>query len=110
MVLDPLAYRWSSYGSKVGRHPQDWLDDDPCYLALADSPEERAARYAAWLAETVPVDETEQICLALQWEQLTGSSRFIDEIAQKIKRRVEFRGPGRPRKLSCPTAPTVWLS
>lgn len=98
MVIDPLAYRWSSYGSKVGVHRQDWLDDDPCYLALADSPEERAVRYAAWLAETIPGDEVGHISLALQRGQLTGSMRFVDEIAAKIERRVEFRGPGRLKK------------
>ena len=31
--------------------------------------------------------------------QLTGSLRFVDEIEKKIERRVEFRGPGRPRKV-----------
>ena len=106
VVLDPLAYRWSSYGSKVGERRQAWLDDDPCYLALADSPEERAMRYVAWLAETIPGDELEHISLALQREQLTGSSRFVDEIARKMARRVEFRGPGRPKNLSRP-APVV---
>jgi len=98
MVVDPLAYRWSSYGSKVGVHRQAWLDDDPCYLALADSPDQRAERYAAWVMETTPAEELEQICLALQRGQLTGSMRFVDEIAEKIERRVEFRGPGRPRR------------
>jgi len=98
MVFDPLAYRWSSYGSKVGLHPQDWLDDDPCYLALAASPEERAARYAEWVAQQIPLEEEEQIRLALQRGQLTGSCRFIDEVAEKMERRVEFRGPGRPKR------------
>ena len=98
VVLDPLAYRWSSYGSKVGEYHQEWLDDDPCYLALANSADERAVRYAAWLAETIPANELEHISLALQRGQLTGSSRFVDEIAEKTERRVDFRGPGRPRK------------
>ena len=98
LVLDPLAYRWSSYCSKVGAHHQDWLDDAPCYLALDDSQEGRAARYVAWLAETIPTDELEHIGLALQRGQLTGSSRFVDEIAEKTEKRVDFRGPGRPRK------------
>ena len=98
LAIDPLAYRWSSYDSKVGVHRQDWLDDAPCYLALADSPEEQAVRYAAWLAEAIPVDEVEHISLALQRGQLTGSRRFVDEIAKKMERRVEFRGPGRPQK------------
>jgi putative transposase len=30
---------------------------------------------------------------SLQRGQLTGNSRFVDEIARKIERRVEFRGP-----------------
>jgi len=30
---------------------------------------------------------------------LTGSLRFVDEIEKKFERRVEFRGPGRPRKV-----------
>ena len=35
---------------------------------------------------------------SLQRGQLTGSSRFVDEIEKKIARRVEFRGQGRPSK------------
>jgi putative transposase len=41
----------------------------------------------------------EHISLALQRGQLTGSRRFVDEIAKKMERRVEFRGPGRPQKM-----------
>jgi putative transposase len=36
----------------------------------------------------------------IQRGQLTGSARFVEEIEQKIERRVEFRGQGRPRKLN----------
>jgi len=98
MVIDPLAYRWSSYGAKVSEQPQGWLDYDPCYLGLGETPAERALGYAEWVANQPSTEEMEQISLALQRGQLTGDSRFVDEVAQKTQRRVEFRGPGRPKK------------
>jgi len=47
---------------------------------------------------TVPEGEWELIRQSLQRGQLTGSSRFVEEIENKIEKRVEFRGQGRPRK------------
>jgi hypothetical protein len=41
--------------------------------------------------------EWEVIRQSLQRGQLTGSARFVDEIEQKIKKRIEIRGQGRPR-------------
>jgi putative transposase len=48
---------------------------------------------------TIAADEWQLIRQSLQRGQLTGSSRFVDEIEQKIERRVEFRGPEIPRKV-----------
>jgi putative transposase len=48
---------------------------------------------------TLAPDEWHLFPQSLQREQLTGSSRFIDEIEQKIERRIEFRGQGRPKKV-----------
>jgi len=98
IVAEPADYRWSSCGARSGIRDEAWLDHDPCYLALADSPEKRAASYAAWVKETIPEKEWPLIRQSLQRGQLTGSARFVDEIARKIERRVEFRGPGRPKK------------
>ena len=33
----------------------------------------------------------------IQWNQLTGSKQYIDAIEEKIGKRVECRGQGRPR-------------
>ena len=93
------SYRWSSYGVKIGNRKEELLDYDPCYLGLADSEKKRAESYAAWVKETIAAEELELIRKSLQRGQLTGSPRFVDEIEQKIERRVEFRGPGRPRKV-----------
>lgn len=83
----------------MGRRKGDLLDYDPCYLGLAYSEEKRAESYAAWVKETIAAEEWELIRKSLQRGQLTGSPRFVDEIEKKIERRVEFRGPGRPRKV-----------
>ena len=105
IVADPADYRWSSYGVKIGHRKEELLDYDPCYLGLADSEKKRAESYAAWVKETIAAEELELIRKSLQRGQLTGSPRFVDEIEKKIERRVEFRGPGRPRKVEkyiCP--------
>jgi len=99
IVADPADYRWSSYGAKIGRREEDWLDYDPSYLGLADSPKTRAASYEAWVKGTIAAGEWALIRQSLQRGQLTGSSRFIDEIEKKIERRIEFRGQGRPKKV-----------
>jgi len=99
IVADPADYRWSSYGVKIGNRKEALLDHDPCYLGLADSEKERAEIYATWVKETIETEEWELIRKSLQRGQLTGSSRFVEEIEKKIERRVEFRGPGRPRKV-----------
>jgi len=99
IVADPADYRWSSYGAKIGVRKEEWLDANPCYLGLADSKEECAERYIVWVRDSIPAGEWEMIRQSLQRGQLTGSSRFVDEIEKKIERRVERRGRGRPRKI-----------
>lgn len=99
IVKKPLEYRWSSYNSKIdvtGQHLL--LDYDPCYIELAGSKEERAKKYSEWVTKSASEGELDQIRQSLQRGQLTGSKRFVDEIEQKIKKRIEFRGQGRPSK------------
>lgn len=74
------------------------IDFDPCYLGLSVDPQKRGVLYAEWVLDKIPVGEWDQINLALQRGQLTGGQKFIDEIEKRTARRVEFRGPGRPRK------------
>ena len=42
--------------------------------------------------------EQQMIGNALQRNQLTGSSRFVDEVEKRLGQRIEQRGPGRPRR------------
>lgn len=98
MTADPEAYPWSSCRYRFTDEQSDLFDPDPCYLAMADTPIERRARYRAFLRSTIPNGEWELIRNALQRGQLTGDHRFIDEIETILGRRIEHRGQGRPKK------------
>ncbi len=98
MILSPGDYLWSSYHSKPGCR-EEWLDEDPCYRALALDRQGCETEYKRFVGEGVSDEERELIVGAISRNQLTGDGRFVDEVAQRIGRRVHFRGRGRP---SCP--------
>ena len=98
IVAVPEAYRWSSCGAKVGVTKPDWLDFDPLYLGLAATAKKRREKYRDFIGEPIPDDEMTQIRGAIQRGQLTGTDSFVEEIEAKVGKRIEFRGPGRPRK------------
>ena len=98
MVADATDYPWSSYRIRVGDIPDShWLDADPCFVALGNTAAERCHRYEAFIRQAVPADEIRLIRDALQRGQLTGTSRFVDEVEQIVGVRIEQRGQGRPR-------------
>lgn len=97
MTDSPAAYEWSSYRSKIGAKWPAWLDMDACYRALGSTQEARANRYRV-LVEGAPVIDDAFIRESVQRNQLTGNQRFVDEVEQRIGRRIEHRRPGRPRK------------
>ena len=98
MVSRPEDYRSSSYGQRVDQSERfTWLDVDPCFEGLGDSPQVGASRYAQLVRSAIPPDEWEMIRLALRRGQLTSNERFVDEVAAIIGRRIEHRQPGRPR-------------
>lgn len=100
IVATPEQYAWSSFRHKVGTTGIGWLDEDPCFRALGDRHPERARRYAAYVRRVVSAEEEKLIRQAVRRNQLTGDERFIDEIAERVGRRIELRGRGRPRKLT----------
>lgn len=98
IVDEPEKYKWSSYRHKIGIEKTNLVDIDPCYMGLGITEKEREKRYRKWVYETIPDGEWDMIRKAVQRCQLTGGSRFIEEVDKKIGRRIEFRGQGRPRK------------
>ena len=57
----------------------------------------RQRRYRQFLGERLPEEELKLIRGTLQRNQLTGSDRFAETIEARIGRRIDARGPGRPR-------------
>ena len=98
IVDNPGQYKWSSYRFKVGGEEADWIDLDPCYQGLGTTDREREERYKEWVQADIPEEEFQLIQQGIQREQLTGTNRFIEEVAGKIGRRIEFRGQGRPKR------------
>ena len=98
MVAAPEDYQWSSFRAKSGITDPAWLDLDSAYLGLATTAKKRRKKYRNYILAAVPDGEIEQIRGAIQRGQLTGSDKFIEEIEAKGGKRIEFRGPGRPKK------------
>jgi len=73
------------------------LDFDQCYEGLGATKKEREKKYEDWIKSSIPNGEWEMIRKAIQRGQLTGSPKFVDEMAEKIGKRIEFRGQGRPK-------------
>ena len=99
MVSQPEDYVWSSYSLRFGEQTRDnWLDTDPCFEALGHTLEERRLKYRDFVSQGVSSGELRLIREALQRGQLTGSTRFIDEIEAAMGLRIELRGQGRPAR------------
>lgn len=97
MVSRPLDYEWSSYRSVIGETRCQWLDPSPSYMALGAGEYERARRYREFVKNTEAAQaETSFIRAAVDRNQLTGDTRFIDEVEARTGVRVEFRSRGRP--------------
>ncbi|MDZ5436288.1 transposase [Pseudomonas fluorescens] len=99
MVSDAADYLWSSYRGRVGKVPDShWLDIDPCFAALGNTLVERRRQYEMFMRQAIPADEIRLIRDALQRGQLTGTSRFVEEVERIVGVRIEQRGRGRPRR------------
>jgi len=96
LVSHAADYPWSSYMQHVGGE-KTWLDFDPCFEALGNSDDDRRSRYRAFLNQKASVEQCTLIREALQRGQLTGNTRFADEVERLTGLRIERRGPGRPK-------------
>lgn len=99
MCLTAEEYPWSSAAAHSGGGWPEWLDRDPAWLGLAQTDAERARRYRDLLSTPISDEEREAIIRPVLRGQLTGGATFVDAIAERLGRRVELRGQGRPRKI-----------
>ena len=99
MCKNAEQYRWSSYQAKLGLTEAIWLDTDPCFDSLGNTVSKRSVSYKAFVEDKAGAIATHQfIQTALDRNQLTGNSLFVDEIESRTGVRVECRGQGRPSK------------
>lgn len=97
MTSNAADYAWSSYRYRTVDDADQWLAP----LVGTEQWGEGSAfhkRYASFVNEGTSEERYDQIHAAIQRNQLTGNPKFVDEIASIIGRRLEQRGPGRPRK------------
>jgi len=99
IVRQPADYRWSGYCQKAGLEEERWLDEDPVYQGLSPIANSRGRLYAEYVTGDIPTGEESFIRESLNRGQLTGGSRFIEEVERRSGLRVEHRGQGRPRKV-----------
>jgi len=98
MVSQPEKYKWSSYRGKVGLAENTIIDRDVCYTSLGHDSATRQTAYTIWVNHGEDKDDVKLIRAALARGQLTGTTRFAEEVEERIGFRVQMRGPGRPRK------------
>jgi putative transposase len=96
LVVEPSAYRWSSYRANAGCQHNALLQPHGTYLALGGTREARRAAYCR-LFETAPSDaELRDIRLHTQQQRAFGSGNFQAIVAAKLGRYVRTRPEGRP--------------
>ena len=94
MVSRPEQCFWSSYRSKIGLNPINWLDLDPCYLGIGKNNLERFAAYKQWIKKGISKNERKIIRGAYRKGIPTGPPIFVDEIMKKFN--CQLKRNGRP--------------
>jgi putative transposase len=95
LAAEPQEYLWSSYRARAGFSECYWLDADPCYLALGDTPAQRYQRYREFVGQGIEGSELKFLRNAVNRNQLTGSEAFIHEFERETGQRILHRAPGR---------------
>jgi len=98
MVATPEQYLWSSFQRWEEPNPYPWLDPPPCAIAGGDEEERAVKRYRDFVCDSIPAGEWERIREAVQRGQLTGNAHFMNEVERITGKRIEQRGPGRPKR------------
>jgi putative transposase len=98
IVSLPEAYEWSSYRARAGLTDCSWLDSDPAIETLAGTVPRQRECYRNLVRQSIDGEDLELIRGALQRNQLTGSSDFVDRVHRRTGAFVPNRSRGRPRK------------
>ena len=100
MVELPWDYRWSSVHGHLGMRADARLTPHAGYLALGREAGEREMAYRRVLVEALSDEVLADIRAHMQQERALGSPAFRLMVEKALKRPVEVRPPGRPRRAS----------
>jgi putative transposase len=98
MVTDPADYPWSSHRCNTSGTCDPLISHHRSYLSISRDPDERRARYRAFVMETVSAHELDAIRGHVQRQHAFGTSRFREAIEAQLGRPAGPRKIGRPRK------------
>lgn len=94
LVSDPCSYRWSSCAANSVGTPSSWIVAHDAYVALADRPGMRCARYRK-VAQECGIDD--ELRMHVEQGRAWGSDAFLREVARRRGRSIQARPQGRPR-------------
>lgn len=97
IVGRPDDFAWSSYRAKLGMARCDWLDADPCFLALGATIEQRRRRYREFVHQGISAQELATIRSAVQRNQPTASELHLQDPRNPLGAFAK-RPRGRPKK------------
>ena len=100
IVQHPAHYAWSSYHANALGRACSIVVPHAQYAALANSEEERRARYSELVDSALSSEELEEIRAAARGGYALGCRGFVSEIESALGKRATARPGGRPRKMS----------
>ena len=98
MVEHPGEYRWSSYRMNAQGEACSWLEPHDCYRALGGHDPERQTAYRELFRYQLDPGLVDEIREATNSNYVLGTSRFQEEVASALGRRVVRGQSGRPKK------------
>ena len=93
MVPHPRDYPWSSYRANGDLRPSALVTPHDGYIALGETPEQRAAAYRRLFQFELDEEDLKEIRSAANGGFALGNQRFKDEISAMPGRRVERLRP-----------------
>jgi len=102
IVEHPGEYRWSSYGCNGQGETMGLLSHHSVYLSLGQTEKERQVAYRELFRHELEPGVIDQIRQATNGNFALGNSRFTEEIAVILDRRVIPGKAGRPRRKTTP--------
>jgi len=97
LTATPDDYEWSSYRYRLFPSANNWLDESDSYKALGATDAARLLSYRVFVSEGMEESELATIRSAVKRNQVTGTPRFKERLAERTGRRIPSRGRGRPK-------------